>query len=473
MPDLYSELIKLSESDVYPFHMPGHKRNLESTPLKGAFRCDITEIDGFDNLHDERGIILEAEKRASKLFGAKKSFFLINGSTAGVLSAVSAAVREGGKILAARGSHKSFYHAAYLRRLDIEYLPVKMIDKYGIYDGYTGDDIERALKKSEQLPDAVFITSPTYEGRCSDLRDIADVCHRYRIPLIVDAAHGAHFGLGCGMPKSAAEQGADISICSLHKTLPSMTQTAIIHLCGDMIEEEKLKRFLRIYQSSSPSYVLMSSIDLCIKEMTENAASFTEKLLSFRQRIQDGVKDLEHIQIPDLSVLQDPAKVLIYADSDKMTGQRLYDILREEYKLQLEMATEHCALGILSGWDRPEGIERLIESLCEIDRGLIGSSFLDDKKSIFEIPECRIPLYKAWDMDREEVALYEAEGRISAEFVNLYPPGIPLIVPGEVYGRDFFGMIDECLQEGLNVQGVTDGRTTMPGRRGVLCVKQK
>ena len=145
MPELYRELINLADSDMYPFHMPGHKRNVQSTPLKGAFRCDITEIDGFDNLHQENGLILEAEKRAAKLYNAEKSFFLVNGSTSGVLAAISACVKENGTILAARGSHKSFYHAAYLRHLNIDYLPIKMLNEYGIFDGYSGYDLERAL----------------------------------------------------------------------------------------------------------------------------------------------------------------------------------------------------------------------------------------------------------------------------------------------------------------------------------------
>ena len=189
MPDIYQELLKLADSDMYPLHMPGHKRNLESTPLKGAFRCDITEIDGFDNLHDESGIILEAEKRANDLYRADETYFLVNGSTSGVLCALSTAVPDGGVVLAARGSHKSFYHGAYLRHLDIEYLPVKMIDKYGIFDGYSAEEVENALSELGRIPDAVFVTSPTYEGKCSDVKGIAKVCHKRNIPLIVDAAH--------------------------------------------------------------------------------------------------------------------------------------------------------------------------------------------------------------------------------------------------------------------------------------------
>ncbi len=481
MPDIYQELINLAEGDMYPFHMPGHKRNLQSTPLKGAFRCDITEIDGFDNLHDEKGIILEAEKRANKLYGADETFFLVNGSTSGVLSAVSAAVSDGGTILAARGSHKSFYHAAYLRGLDIDYLEPKMIRKYGIFDSYSSEDVKRAIDKAEVKPEAVFITSPTYEGKCSDIEGIASVCHDKGIILIVDEAHGAHFGFGDGVPKSAVNGGADIVIHSLHKTLPAMTQTALIHVQGKLVDRVKLKRFLRIYQSSSPSYVLMSSIDLCMKEMQENGKEFVEKLAMYRQRIQKETSGCKVLKIPDLSELEDPAKVLIYADSRAMTGQELYDILREDYLLQLEMAGEHYALAIITGWDTNEGIERLIKAVCEIDECLqkkVGAG-IGVKEETYSIPKKEMSLQKAWDSERETVSLKMAEGRICGDFVNLYPPGIPLIVPGEVIGGDFIKDLERYFAEGLSVQGIFELENSENkgiidiDKRGVLCVKRK
>ena len=289
MPDLYQELIRLAESDMYPFHMPGHKRNCLSTPLEGAFRCDITEIDGFDNLHDEAGIILQAEERANSLYGADKTYFLVNGSTSGVLAAVSTAVHKGGTVLAARASHKSFYHAAYLRDLDIRYLPDNTEKELNIPGRYSAKDVENCLTDDVE---AVFITSPTYEGKCSDIRGIAEACHKRGIALIVDEAHGAHFGFGKeysdakggfeALPKSAVSEGADLVIHSTHKTLPSMTQTALIHVQGNIVDKGLLKRFLRIYQSSSPSYVLMSSIDLCMKEMEEKGDEFVRNLLKYR-----------------------------------------------------------------------------------------------------------------------------------------------------------------------------------------------
>ena len=478
MPDIYQELLKLADSDMYPLHMPGHKRNLESTPLKGAFRCDITEIDGFDNLHDESGIILEAEKRANDLYKADETYFLVNGSTSGVLSALSAAVPDGGVVLAARGSHRSFYHGAYLRHLNIEYLPVKMIDKYGIFDGYSSEEVEDALDKLGVKPDAVFITSPTYEGKCSDVEGIARACHKRNIPLIVDAAHGAHFGLGEGLPQSAVSAGADIVIHSLHKTLPSMTQTALIHVQGDIVDKTLLKRFLRIYQSSSPSYVLMSSIDLCIKELLDKREQYVKKLLEHRNRLKCGTKECQKVRIIGTEELEDPSKVLIFVDSREMTGHELYDILREEYGLQLEMAGEKYGLAIITGWDTDEGIDRLIRAVCEINKRLKDSQNLEctvAAKSL--IPKKEIPLYKAWDSDTEAVELDKAKGRIAGDFVNLYPPGIPMIVPGEVIDERLIDQIKGYSEQGLNVQGISDaqiaGNKGIIRKREIICVKQK
>ena len=448
--------------------MPGHKRNIESTPLKGAFRCDITEIDGYDNLHDADGIILEAQKRANKLYGAEETFFLINGSTCGVLSAVSAAVKDGGRILAARGSHRSFYNAAYLKDLKIKYLPYRYNSKYGIPETYTAEDVEPLIDSDIE---AVFITSPTYEGKCSDIKGITKVCHEHGIPLIVDAAHGAHFGLAdnTGIPANAVAQGADIVIHSVHKTLPSMTQTALLHVQGKLMDRTRLRRFLAIYQSSSPSYVLMSSIDLCMKYIEENGEEFTSKLVGYRNKINDAARECRYIQVPGLDEIPDAAKVLIYVKNAAMTGKQLYDILREEYKLQLEMAGEKYALAIISGRDTGEGIDRLIRAIKEIDSGISeceSKSLEDEEVKVIPLPEVELSLKEAWDAEKESTSIQAATGQVSGEFINLYPPGIPLIVPGERFSEELVKDIAKYLAEGLNVQGLAN-------RKDVICVKQK
>ena len=485
MPDLYQELSKLADSDYYPFHMPGHKRNVESTPMKGAFRCDITEIDDFDNLHDASGIIQEAQNRAGKLYGCKETFFLVNGSTCGILTALSAAFKEGDTILAARGCHKAFYHGAYLRHINIEYLPYKLNERYGIPESYTGEDIEKALSDGIK---GVFITSPTYEGRCSDIGKIAQICHRRNIPLIVDAAHGAHFGFGNNvdgsgsdceyekLPENAIKLGADVVIHSVHKTLPSMTQTALLHCQGNTVDVDRIRRYLRIYQSSSPSYVLMASIDLCIKEMEQEGTEFVRTLLEYRNHIQNAVMNCKNLEVLGKNVVDDAAKVCIYVKNGTMTGQKLYDILREEYHLQLEMAGDRHVLAIISGWDTLEGIDRLINAIIDIDSkiGIVGDAsecISDNTKDGFieyQLPKRVIGLNEAWDSDREVISFDEALGHVSGEFVNLYPPGIPLVVPGEEINSDIVRSVAKYLDENMNVQGIVNG-----DRKGFICVKQK
>ena len=226
MKYLIDDLEEYAQSDYYPFHMPGHKRKSLSFP--NPYEIDITEIDGFDNLHHATGMIKEAEVRGAELYHSKRCFFLVNGSTCGLLAAISAATRRGDKVLVARNCHKAVYHALYMNELQAEYL-YPSITKNGIQGQITAEQVQESLYEN---PDAVavILTSPTYEGIVSDVAKIAEVCHEHGIPLIVDEAHGAHFGFGGGFPENAVKLGADAVIMSLHKTLPSFTQTALLHL---------------------------------------------------------------------------------------------------------------------------------------------------------------------------------------------------------------------------------------------------
>ena len=244
MKYLIDDLEEYAQSDYYPFHMPGHKR--KSLAFPNPYEIDITEIDGFDNLHHATGMIKEAEVRGAELYHSKRCFFLVNGSTCGLLAAISAATRRGDKVLVARNCHKAVYHALYMNELQAEYL-YPSITKNGIQGQITVEQVQESLYEN---PDAVavILTSPTYEGIVSDVAKIAEVCHEHGIPLIVDEAHGAHFGFGGGFPENAVKLGADAVIMSLHKTLPSFTQTALLHLTSDLIDEKRVERYLSIYE---------------------------------------------------------------------------------------------------------------------------------------------------------------------------------------------------------------------------------
>ena len=450
--------------------MPGHKRNMPEAlyRLGGIAELDITEIDGFDDLHAPEGLIREAQEKAAAVFGAQETFFLVNGSTAGILTAVSAAVPKGGRVIMARNCHKSVYHACFLRELRPVFLYPGTVRDYGIADAIRPEQVEAALRA---CPDAsaVILTSPTYDGVVSDIERIADIVHRAGIPLLVDAAHGAHFGFSPLFPESPVRQGADLVIQSLHKTLPALTQTALLHVCGTLVDRGKVREFERIYQTSSPSYVLMGSIDACVRLLEDGSCwdGFAEKLQIFYKKT-DG---LEHIRVMNRDIMEkgcmkafDAGKLLISVINTKITGNTLYKELLNRYYLQLEMASDTYVTAIVTPWDREEGLLRLAEALLEIDREtekesdgregqcLPGEETLTGKP----YPELKtaLPLHRALTAPKEFCPLRKAAGKTAGTYVNLYPPGIPLVIPGEVITEEVIKLIEMYVRQRLNVQGV-------------------
>ncbi len=489
MEHLFEELRKHSESDIYPYHMPGHKRRPFGMLPGELSRIDITEIDGFDNLHQPEGILDGLQREAAGLYGAEESFYLVNGSTCGILSAVSCALPEGGHILMARNCHRSAYHGIYLRGLRATYLYPPYLEEYGIYDALEPEEVRRALEREPDIG-AVLVVSPTYEGRISDIRAIADIVHERGIPLIVDEAHGAHLGLADGFPKNSCQQGADLVIHSVHKTLPALTQTALLHVNGQRIDRGLLRRFLRIYQSSSPSYLLMAGIDNALRYV---GLQGQEAFGAFRQRFEAmlyRLRGCRHLRfLMDTGDRQDTGKLLIATKQSGLTGKQLYDILLGRYHLQPEMAYTGFVLAMFTVNDGEEAYRRMTEALLAIDGALEeGMAHTPEKRAEGRAAEAAgsgeyrpgagalcgegagesaghgrnrgtgrsgaIPLAKAWDMPTEQIALAESEGRYIGEFINLYPPGVPLLVPGERMTGELIGKISEAEEQGLEVQGV-------------------
>ncbi len=453
---LYHDLKEYGESGFYPFHMPGHKRNLQSGCLSGLYQIDLTEIDGFDNLHCPESIIMNAQERAAQLYHSEETYYLINGSTSGILSAVSAVACGGDTLLIARNCHKAVYHAAFLNHMDLAYVYPEICEKYDIAGEITARQIKERLDAINPMRKVagVVVTSPTYDGICSNIREIGDLVHQYGIPLIVDQAHGAHFGLHPLFPENAVCQGADLVIHSVHKTLAAPTQTALIHKNGLLVDSEKLRSYLGIYQSSSPSYPLMAGIDEAIRIAEDEGKERLSLLLDYRKELISHVAGCKYIRIcPDT----EPGKLVISVKGTSMTGQQLYDVLRRKYHLQMEMASGTYVLAILSMMDTKEGLKRLSKALCEIDKELYS---LEIEKFLLvhskKVPEKRLELWDSFLKTYEEEDLDCALGRIAAEFVNLYPPGIPLLVPGEVISAQFVDMIKEYQKKGYTVQGVND-----------------
>ncbi len=458
MEHLFEKLRENSEGKVYPYHMPGHKRHGCGQLSEELAGLDITEIDGFDNLHQPEGILARLQEKAAEIYGAEESFYLVNGSTAGILSAVSCALPRGGHILMCRNCHKSAYHAAYLRNLTISYLYPPVLGEYDIFDAVTAGQVREALDREPDIG-AVLIVSPTYEGRISDVRAIADAVHEKGIPLIVDEAHGAHLGLAEGYAPNSCQAGADLVVHSVHKTLPALTQAAILHVNGRLIDRDYLKRFLHIYQTSSPSYILMASIDNALRYVEDAGRQaferFRERFTLMTERLS-GCKRLRFL--PAEPERQDIGKLVVSVKGTSMKGRQLYEVLRGEYQLQLEMASLNFVLAMFTIGDREEGYSRMEQALLEIDSRLQPQSSAEDTDVFLYKPQeaggSVIPVGQAWEAKRERVELCAGVGRYAGEFVNLYPPGVPILVPGEMITREHCRNLVICLRQGLTVQGI-------------------
>lgn len=453
---LLEKLTEYSGSDYYPYHMPGHKRQQVGKMPEDWTGRDITEIEGFDNLHDAQGILDTLQRKAAEAYGAEESFYLVNGSTGGILAAVSAAVPFGGELLIVRNCHKSVYHAAYLRQLKLHYIYPNMVEHFDICEAVTPKQVAEALERFPNIS-AVLIVSPTYEGRIADVKAIAELVHEKGLPLIVDEAHGAHLGFSAEFALNSARLGADLVINSVHKTLPAMTQTALLHVNGQRIDRQLLRRFLRIYQTSSPSYVLMSSIEEAIGIAGEgsNFQEFSQNWEKMVTRLSElkNLKILPNNSEECRKKRQDIGKLVISTKETELSGPQLYDMLLSEYHLQPEMVCESYVLCMFTIGDAREGYDRLIKALLTIDHKLRRRKIA--KLHTVPDPDETILFYVAWDKEQEEIPLAEAVGRVAGEFVNLYPPGTPILVPGERFTEEIIGFLEQCVSEGLDVQGIS------------------
>lgn len=480
MSDLYKKLLEYGVSDYYPFHMPGHKRNMKEEV--SPFFYDITEIEGFDNLHEPQGILRIAMEEAAKFYESDKTYFLVNGSTCGLLAAICGVTKRGDKVLVARNCHKSVYHALYLNDLTPVYVLSEYIEEYGINGGILPEKVSKAFDANKDVK-AVIITSPTYEGIVSDIQRIAEIAHKRNVPLIVDEAHGAHFGMHPAFPKSALMCGADVVIQSVHKTLPSLTQTALLHIKSNLVSAKDIETFLHIYQTSSPSYVLMSSIDECINRIKSDGVLLFESYVKRLQVLMAHGKQLTHVRLPDRQIIgtagvydMDLSKIIISVRGTSYTGRKLYDKMLEDFHLQLEMAAGDYAIAMTSPMDTEEGLLRLFTALVEIDRDI---RIYGDAQNPIKVIDCRPPqpivpesIYRAVSGQKERLTMEEAVGKIAAEYIYLYPPGCPVLAPGELIQAETIKLVNDYRNSGLEVYGLEDkeGREIQVIKEGFKCI---
>ena len=574
MSELLDKLDGLKENGRIPMHMPGHKRNVQLLGNKLPIDKDITEIDGFDDLHDAQDLLKRVQDEAARLYGVEKSYMLIGGSTCGILAGIYAALKgRNPKIIMARECHKAVYHAVEINNLEAVYLYSALGESGILLNDYTkakgiaaggakvaeesrvageskaaeceeknAADVASYKRALEENKDAALLvlTSPNYEGIiCKNLKEIIELAHSYKIPVLVDEAHGAHLLLDEELKESdAISCGADLVVMSLHKTLPAMTQTALLHLQGDLIKAENVDHALDVFETSSPSYILMASVAECIEYVKNEGKSRYRKYKDWLEEFYAECRKLKHIRLLDGEMLKgvkkDPGKVVILGQ-----GRKIAECLRENYKIETEMSSTGYALAMTTLCDKKEDIDSLLKALRDMDEkyselgdvpitksctiapekrmsirealladgkrgeiGLISLSTAVDEKTDTKTEASDEVIVKEADAKTEasdEVIVKEADDKtevsdefiakmedgetgalaankvkkadgetiytkagsdtkemVSLEYIGAYPPGIPLVVPGEVITRELLEEIKGLEKAGIYVK--TSGR---------------
>ena len=452
------------DRDYLSLHMPGHKENDDLAPYLKTLSAglDITELPGFDDLHAPEDILAESMARATALFGSGESLYQVNGSSGALLAAIRGSTRRGDRVLAARNCHKAIYHGLELCGLKPVYLLPETEPTFGLAGSITPEQVEEALEKNPDVK-LIIYPSPTYDGVLSDTAGICRIAHARRIPVLVDEAHGAHLGLTKDFPPGAVSQGADLVAASLHKMLPSLTQTAILHINGDLVDRREVRRQAGIFQSSSPSYLLMASMDGCVRLLEEKREELFGAWSRRLGEFDELASGLKHLRLPGHEAdagksypgifALDPARIVISTRNSALTGVELMRCLREEYRIELEMALDSYAVAMTGPGNDDTMPRRLAEALLELDERFGPAHEEAQFVPVYSIPPHGIGIESAARAERESVPLRGAVGRISAGYLWAYPPGIPLVVPGEQVTEELAETVERLKSAGVKLVG--------------------
>ena len=462
---IYEALEKFQKMRVVPFDVPGHKRgrgNPELTALLGetCMRMDVNSMKPLDNLCHPVSVIREAEELAAEAFGAAHAFLMVGGTTSAVQSMILSVAKRGEKIILPRNVHRSVMGAMVLCGAVPVYVNPACDDRLGIPLGMSVKDVEMAIRKNPDAK-AVLVNNPTYYGICSDLRSIVKLAHQYGMLCLADEAHGTHFYFGENLPVSAMAAGADMAAVSMHKSGGSLTQSSLL-LVGPAMHEGYVRQIINLTQTTSGSYLLLSSLDISRRNLAlrgEEAFKRVAGLARYARKeinIIGGYYAYGRELINGDSVFDfDETKLSVNTLEVGLAGIEVYDLLRDEYDIQIEFGDLGNILAYLSIGDRSRDIERLVSALAEIRRrfekdpaGLMKQEYID--------PEVAVSPQDAFYADKESLPIMETDGRICSEFVMCYPPGIPILAPGERITKDILDYIQYAKEKGCSMTGPED-----------------
>lgn len=464
---LYEAMTEHRQNRVVPFDVPGHKGgrgNKKLTDFLGeqCLKNDVNSMKPLDNLCHPVSVIKQAQELCADAFGAKNAFFIVNGATGAVQAMVMSACKAGDKIILPRNVHRSAINALVVCGAVPVYVDPGVNSELGIPLGMSAEDVSRAIRENPDAK-AVLINNPTYYGICSDVKTIVETAHKNGMLALCDEAHGTHFYFGENLPVSGMAAGADMAAVSVHKTGGSLTQSAVL-LMGENVNADYVRQVINLTQTTSASYLLMVSLDLARQNLAQNGAEFYEKTAKFADYARREINAIggyyafgeELCNGRDVFAF-DKTKLSIHTRAIGLAGIEVYDILRDEYGIQIEFGDIGNILAIITGGDRALEIERLVSALYEIKRlygrspaGLYDHEYID--------PIVELPPQKAFYAEQETLPIDKTAGRVCSEFVMCYPPGIPILAPGERITKDILDYIQFAKEKGCNVTGCRDMR---------------
>ena len=462
---IYEVLVKLRKKRIVPFDVPGHKRgrgNPELVELLGE-KCvgiDVNSMKPLDNLGHPISIIRDAEELAADAFGASHAFLMIGGTTSSVQTMILSTCKAGDKIILPRNVHKSAINALVLCGAIPIYIEMSVDPKIGIALGLENDRIAKSIKDHPDAK-AILINNPTYYGICSDLKGLTEMAHKAGMMVLVDEAHGAHLHFTDKLPLSAMDAGADMAAVSMHKSGGSLTQSSLL-LIGEQMNPEYVRQIINLTQSTSASYLLMASLDISRRNLALRGKESFEKVIELSEYARREINAIGGYYayskelIDSVSVCDfDVTKLSVYTQGIGLTGIEVYDLLRDEYDIQIEFGDIGNILAYISIGDRIQDIERLVGALADIKR-LYSRDGKDLIAGEYIQPELVLSPQEAFYSERRSLSLDESVGQVCGEFVMCYPPGIPILAPGERITREIVDYIQFAKERGCSLQGTED-----------------